>query len=228
MSNSPSLSPSTTAEQPLIEPRDQPSTSQPSAPQPSQVAPTSRASSPAGTRRVILFSCLNGAWLKLGYPKGTFNQAIMNFVFEEAKTFDVHRTVARRNLRYLYFNFLRTKNIAGFRKGGPKVKQLNEEIEFLLNEPKMSMRRCSKELSKEGIKCTENTIRQKAKKMGLKFYRKPVGQQLEDHHCDMRETFATKFMHMRHNNELLPENIIWSDECMLSVGPHINRKNDGR
>lgn len=44
----------------------------------------------------------------------------------------------------------------------------------------------------------------------------------------MREKFAHKFMHMIHNKELLPENVIWTDECMLSVGPHINRQNDGR
>lgn len=64
--------------------------------------------------------------------------------------------------------------------------------------------------------------------MGLKFYRQPVGQMLEEHHYDMREQFALKFMHMIHNNQLLPENVIWTDECMLSVGPHINRQNDGR
>lgn len=180
MSNSPQPSCSS-AEQPLIDPRSLPPTPQPSTPLPQLDEPRSRSCSPSGKRlttyeHVIFFSCLNSAWLKFDYKRGNFNQKAVEFACEEAKKFGVKRTVTRCALRKFNFDFLKTKNISGSRAGGPKTKELNEEIEACFSEPRMSTRRCAKILNKDGVKCTNMTILNKAKKMGLRFYREPKGQ----------------------------------------------------
>lgn len=72
----------------------------------------------------------------------------MSYVHKEARSYDVDRITSRKTLKKFYIDFVQTKNIIGLRKGGPKVLQIDEEIEFLFKQPSMSVSRCVDKLAK--------------------------------------------------------------------------------
>lgn len=70
-------------------------------------------------------------------------------------------------------------------------------------------------------------VRRIAKDKEVRFYRRAVVEKLTERHVQTRERVAKLLLDVISTGTLNLADIIFTDECMVCVGPQINRQNDG-
>lgn len=134
---------------------------------------------------------------------------------------DFHRTVRRQTIRDIVGRFEEFGSVEDKRRSGRPLSvntQLNRQVvsETILQEPKNSSRKLSKELQ---IK--RSSLQNIIKSLGLKVWRPRLIQELNEDDPDRRMEFCEQF------EVLFPEeiNIMFTDEASFKLNGTVNRHN---
>lgn len=201
----------------------------PLVPQPTRS--TSRTSNPrTGKRlcqgdRVKLLICLKVAWEKLQQPRDSkFSFKLYDILKADCESWGVPKCPKYQNVEAIRKQFLETNSIDDKKRTDRKTIALANEVSYLMSQPGFSLRTTA-----VGLECSKNTINRIARKeIGAYFYSKPKYQALNAEQIDNRFDFAKKIMHFESTSFIKFENIIWTDECMISSRHARNRQNDGQ
>lgn len=111
-------------------------------------------------------------------------------------------------------------------KSTGRPRKSHEEVEYLLKTTQFSTRRISRELQAVS-NISHMSVHRIAKSSNMRFYRSIIGQKLNAESIE-RRLAAAKDLHRRIGSmEIDPDNVCFTDECIVGVGPSSNRQNDG-
>lgn len=126
-----------------------------------------------------------------------------------------------QSLKNLWLSFSQTGSAKRRGKSGRKKKKVREEVKCLLRQ-RLSVRKIHDRLG-----LSLGLIMNIARQLHMRFYRRCVAQVLTNTHIRRRHRFALEWHRNIESRSVDVNDICFTDECIVGVGPSNNRQNDG-
>lgn len=184
-------------------------------------------------QREFMFAALVAARSQLGRDlAGPTDKQILELARQKLRDWcamsGIHRDPTDKTFRTLWKQFLDPAGtISKIKKPGGKVKDIDGEIESAIVDNRISsIKKLAAQLP-EAKKVCHGTVYNHMRKISFCFYTKNNVKIL--HQCDRerRLDFANLVQKLFDEGQLDVNNILFTDECLVEVGPNFNRQIDG-
>lgn len=130
-----------------------------------------------------------------------------------------------QSLRRLIKKFNNGEDVMMTHKGG-RHRAHHEEIEYMIKSTGLSSRCIAEELTGHGIKITQRTVCNVARRNGIGAFRKIVAQPINAEQVDKRLQFCQSMLHLISEKKCDPDDIIFTDEAIVRIGCGADRQKD--